>query len=133
MRAAQQHFERTVTLLQHDGTPDPLLAVVYHNLANVDLERGDLDAAQRNSTKAHDLFVQLLGEQHPMVAHPLGGLGDVALRQGALVEASARYTKALALMEAASRLGASVHVAAADGSRAGGGAARRHGGGEAAL
>ena len=40
-----------------------LLAVVYHNLANVDLERGDLEAAQRNSTKAHDLFVQLLGEQ----------------------------------------------------------------------
>ena len=98
---AQEHFERTVTLLQHAGTPEPLLAVVYHNLANVDLERGDLEATQRNSTKAHDLFVQLLGEQHPMVAHPLGGLGDVALRQGALVEASARYTKALALMEAA--------------------------------
>ncbi len=98
---AQQHFERTVTLLQHTGVPEPLLAVVYHNLANVDLERGDLEAAQRNSTKAHDLFVQMLGEKHPLVAHPLGGLGDVALRRGALVEASARYTEALALMEAA--------------------------------
>ena len=98
--AAQQHFERTVTLLQHDGTPDPLLAVVYHNLANVDLERGDLDAAERNSRQAYDLFVRLLGEKHPMVAHPLGGLGDVALRRGALVEASAHYTEGAALVSA---------------------------------
>jgi tetratricopeptide (TPR) repeat protein len=99
--AAQRHFERTVTLLQRAGTPDPLLAVVHHNLANVDLERGDLDAAQRNSTRAYELFVQLLGERHPMVAHPLGGLGDVALERGALVEASARYGEALGLITAA--------------------------------
>ena len=99
--AAQQHFERTVTLLQHLDTSDPLLAIVYHNLANVDLERGDLDAAERHSKQAYELFARLLGEKHPLVAHPLGGLGDVALERGALVEASARYTETLALMLAA--------------------------------
>lgn len=99
--AAQEHLEKAVAILQRLDTPDPLLAIVYHNLANVDLERGDLDAAERHSKQAYELFARLLGEKHPLVAHPLGGLGDVALERGALVEASARYTETLALMLAA--------------------------------
>ena len=99
--AARAHFERTITLLLKTGDPNPLLAVAHHNLANIDLEQGDLEAARQNSARAHDLFVALLGAQHPLVAHPLAGLGDVELRRGALVEASGRYTEALALMQSA--------------------------------
>ncbi len=99
--AARAHFERTIALLLRSSNPDPLLAAAYHNLANIDLERGDLEAARENSVRAHDLFVSLLGAQHPLVAHPLGGLGDVELQQGALLEASAHYSEALALLQSA--------------------------------
>ena len=101
--AARIHFQRTIELLRSSGDPDPLLAVVYHNLANIDLERGDLEAAEENSTRAHALFIALLGQRHPLVAHPLAGLGDVALKRGKLdnlVIAEKHYREALALMEA---------------------------------
>jgi len=97
--AARVQFQRTIELLRGSGDPDPLLAVVYHNLANIDLERGDLAAAEENSTRAHALFVALLGQRHPLVAHPLAGLGDVELRRGNLAAAETRYHDALALME----------------------------------
>ena len=98
--SARVHYERTIALLRSAELSDPLLAVAHHNLASLDLESGDLEAARRNSTRAYELFAALLGEQHPLVAHPLASLGDVALRQGALAEASERYTQALDLMEA---------------------------------
>ena len=98
--AARVYFQRTIELLRSSGDPDPLLAVVHHNLANIDLERGDLEAAEDNSTRAHALFVALLGQRHPLVAHPLAGLGDVELRRGNLTAAETRYREALALMEA---------------------------------
>ena len=81
-------------MLRSSGDPDPLLAVVHHNLAEIDLKRGDLEGAEENSTRAHALFIALLGQRHPLVAHPLAGLGDVALKRGNpdnLVLADKRY------------------------------------------
>ncbi len=99
--AARGDFLRAIALLERSAVRDPLLAVAHHNLANLDLERGDLEAAQQDSSRAYALFVALLGERHPLGAHPLAGLGDVALRLDDLVAADRRYHDALALMEAA--------------------------------
>ena len=100
-QTSRVHFRAAIDLLsQRKGPPDPLIAAVHHNLANVDLEHHDLAAARRNSTRALELFTSLLGERHPLVAHPLAGLGDVDLEQGALDPAARSYSEALALMEA---------------------------------
>ncbi|HEY0135941.1 MAG TPA: tetratricopeptide repeat-containing protein kinase family protein, partial [Nannocystis sp.] len=101
--AARTHFQKTIELLRSSGDADPLLAVVHHNLAEIDLKRGNLEGAEDNSTRAHALFIALLGQRHPLVAHPLAGLGDVELKRGNpdnLVLADKRYREALALMEA---------------------------------
>lgn len=115
--AAQRHFERTVTLLQRAGTPDPLLAVVHHNLANVDLSaatstrRSGVDAGVRAVRAAAWSAPSDGGAPAVVLARRRGartrcvGGGERALRRGA----GADHGRA--------RHGSPLHVAASGGPR----------------
>nr|WP_263429842.1 tetratricopeptide repeat protein [Nannocystis pusilla] len=92
---------RTLELLgRRAGAGDPLIAAVHHNLGGLLRHEGKLDEGRSHYSQAITLFSEILGEQHPMVAHPIGGVADIDVLQGRRDDAAAGYRRALALMEA---------------------------------
>jgi serine/threonine protein kinase/tetratricopeptide (TPR) repeat protein len=97
---ARGHYEASIELLERADRTDPLLAMAHHNLGEMYVAQGLPVAARDPYARAHALARELLGDGHPFTVHPLGGLGDVALRTGALEEAITTYREVLAGMEA---------------------------------
>ncbi|MEZ4453992.1 MAG: tetratricopeptide repeat protein [Nannocystaceae bacterium] len=75
------------------------MAITYNNLGNMMAERGDVEAARAHFTRAHDLFVNLLGERHPYVGHALAGLAEADVLAGDDLAAIANHLAALEVME----------------------------------
>ncbi|MCY1006770.1 tetratricopeptide repeat protein [Nannocystis pusilla] len=99
--AARASYEAAIAGLRGLAEPDPLEAIVQHNLGQMFLDRGRLEPARDQFLRARDRFVAIVGDGHPLVAHPLIGLGDVDLERGRHVEAMPSYLRALALLEGA--------------------------------
>jgi tetratricopeptide (TPR) repeat protein/tRNA A-37 threonylcarbamoyl transferase component Bud32 len=101
VEAARASYERAIEGLGRLEVADPLEAIVHHNLGQMYLDRDRLEAAQGQFLRARDLLIAVVGDGHPLVAHPLIGLGDVDLRRGRHAEATPNYLRALALVEGA--------------------------------
>ncbi|MCY1068929.1 serine/threonine-protein kinase [Nannocystis sp. RBIL2] len=99
--AARASYEAAIAGLRGLAEPDPLEAIVQHNLGQMFLDRGRLDPARDQFLRALERFVAIVGDGHPLVAHPLIGLGDVDLGRGRHLEAMPSYLRALALLEGA--------------------------------
>ncbi|WAS98323.1 serine/threonine-protein kinase [Nannocystis punicea] len=98
---AQASYEQAIAGLRGLAEPDPLEAIVHHNLGQMFLDRRRLEPAHDHFARARDRFVAIVGDGHPLVAHPLIGLGDVDLGRGRHFEAMPSYLRALALLEGA--------------------------------
>ncbi|PCC66446.1 Serine/threonine protein kinase [Nannocystis exedens] len=101
VEAARASYEAAIAGLRGLAEPDPLEAIVHHNLGQMFLDRGRLEPARDQFVRARDRFVAIVGDGHPLVAHPLIGLGDVDLGRGRHFEAMPSYLRALALLEGA--------------------------------
>ncbi|MDC0719413.1 serine/threonine-protein kinase [Nannocystis bainbridge] len=99
--AARASYEAAIAGLRRLAESDPIEAIVHNNLGILYVDRRQFDAAHGHFARAHELFQAILGDGHPLTAHPLIGLGDVDLGRGRHFEAMPSYLRALALLEGA--------------------------------
>ncbi|HEY8375611.1 MAG TPA: tetratricopeptide repeat-containing protein kinase family protein, partial [Nannocystis sp.] len=99
--AARAEYERALKVLADRDVTDPFEAIVHNNLGLTYLARNQLEQARSHFARSAELFVALVGEQHPSLAHPIHALGDVEVRRGRPFEAMPHYQRSLALFEAA--------------------------------
>ena len=76
-------------------------AVTLAELGQLEIRRGDLDAATRYMEPARDRTLAVLGPYHPDSAIPLVGLGTIAMRRDDLDGAREAMREALAIYEGA--------------------------------
>jgi Tfp pilus assembly protein PilF len=81
------------------GPDHPEVARTLVNLGTVQLERGDLAAAEANQKRALTIREKAYGPAHPEVASALTNLGNVQLERGDLAAAEASQKRALAIQE----------------------------------
>lgn len=92
-------YERARQILESSAAQNPLITVVHHNMAAMYFDQDQYVPARKHYIRALELCHELLGDGHPLSAHPLAGLGDVDFREGATLHALQSYSASLALME----------------------------------
>ncbi|MEU8816710.1 CHAT domain-containing tetratricopeptide repeat protein [Actinoplanes sp. NPDC048796] len=92
VRAGRRAFERVHQLVTRWGVPN-LIPAASNNLAEADMQAGDLDAAAGHFGAV--LAMRPADEASRGVAHSLFGLGDVLRRRGDLASAATMYRMAL--------------------------------------
>ena len=75
----------------------PLVVAVYGNWGWMELQRGNLDEAERLQKKSLAIRIRLFGEDHPKLAYPIEELGKVALERGDLETARTNTQRAIDL------------------------------------
>lgn len=70
-----------------------------YDLGNLQRELGRLDAAQLSLQRSLDIRLDLLGDQHPDVAHTLVGLGNVRWQRGEYIGAKELCKRALTILD----------------------------------
>ncbi|MFO0974076.1 MAG: serine/threonine-protein kinase [Phycisphaerae bacterium] len=107
VRLAQERYPDAESLYQQSltarrrilGEDHPLLAEVYHTLANVYSSRGDYDAEVAAYQAALRIQRHTLGDTHLAVSDSLVGLGSVLRDLGRYRDAEAAFREALAIRE----------------------------------
>jgi tetratricopeptide (TPR) repeat protein len=81
------------------GTSYPHRAIAMINISNIQLWRGELDAAKATIEEANRLLVEAHGDEHESTALAVQGLGDVLLARGELDAAGQAYAQANEVLE----------------------------------
>ena len=100
-RAEQYHTEALAIWTRIGGEDSIDVAVVEHDLGNVEFMRHDDAAAVAHYRRALEIWRARLGEGHPQLADPMHMLGNVAHRAGKLDDAEREFTAAVELLERA--------------------------------
>lgn len=99
---ARDLLERTLVLLvgiDDDPGHGRLLASTYNGLGLVNRQLGNHDKAADAYRKAHQAWIDLLGEDHPLPTDPLNNLGSVYLDERRFEDARRTWNDVLATRE----------------------------------
>lgn len=98
----RQHFvEALGTMEALLGTDSTQLADYHYNIAVVDYDLGRLDDAEREMTRAQQMYIEELGPEHPYVGSAHEELGRIDLKREDHEAAREHYERALQIKEAA--------------------------------
>lgn len=111
LQDARECFEKSFAICEHVygplheavyGAPDEnLLTVPIRNLCAILEELGDIDAAQRTYEKAMQIYLEVYGWNHPMVAECADRFGRTWQKLGKLAKARNCYEKSVLAEESA--------------------------------
>ena len=99
----QQAWDRAIEVFQETleirarllGEESDVYAITLVNLANAQLNMGELEAAERSHRRAVELEEEIFGEEHPSTAYAYSGLAEALLQQGRAAEAEPYVRRAL--------------------------------------
>ena len=98
--SAAVYYEAAERRFRAEGQEE-FLAATLVSLATIEVERGDIDAAEDMFVESLTLRRQLLGEQHPETIESLKGLAVCGMRDGGFEAAAAMLEEAATAYEAA--------------------------------